>query len=74
MKKRYYKVTGYCSDCTGIDYKGCNDGLPFDLGNFTTEDHAFEKGNEFINTFPYTFTVEVIEIIYYNYDGIKFEK
>lgn len=36
------KIIGYCSDCTGVDFIGCNDGEPFDLG----ESNDFEYAKE----------------------------
>ena len=35
-----YKIVGYCSDCTGCDPMGCNDGEPFDLGYAETIEEA----------------------------------
>lgn len=75
MKKRYYQLTGFCQDCTGFDFQGCNDGLPFELGNFTTENFAFEAGYEFSEQAgPYYFKVEIIEVPDYEYDKVIFEK
>ena len=35
-----YIIIGYCSDCTGIDKMGCNEGDPFDLGESNDFDYA----------------------------------
>ena len=35
-----YKIIGYCSDCTGVDFMGCNDGEPFDLGESNDFEYA----------------------------------
>lgn len=74
MKKRYYELTGFCKDCTGFDFQGCNDGQPFGLGNFTKEDYAFDAGYEFVGDAPYYFRVQVIEVEDYVYDNLIFEK
>jgi hypothetical protein len=40
-----FKVIGFCRDCTGIDPMGCNDGEPFDLGEWETIEEAREAKN-----------------------------
>jgi hypothetical protein len=58
-----YRVTGYCRDCTDEDPKGCNDGEPWELGDYAEKADAEEVAkNHSDMCAPWYAEIEEVEV------------